>query len=84
MATNAPAQTILDRHYLAMRCAILDLAAMLDRVERASDAAAQLSDQRMKLIKEGIQILLTSGTNRAEKVQLLFSDNYVEGWNRKK
>lgn len=82
MAANAPAQTVLDRHYLDMRCGILDLAAMLDRIERSAEASAQLADPRMKLIREGIEILLTRGTDRAERVQLLFSDEYTEGWNR--
>ncbi len=84
MATNAPAQSVLDRHYLEIRCRILDLAAMLDRVERSPDASAQLADSRMKLIKQGMNILLSSGNDRAERVQLLFSDEYVDGWNRKK
>jgi hypothetical protein len=84
MATNAPAQSVLDRHYLEIRCRILDLAAMLDRVERSPDASAQLADLRMELIKQGMNILLSSGNDRAERVQLLFSDEYVDGWNRKK
>ncbi len=84
MATNAPAQSVLDRHYLEIRCRILDLAAMLDRVERSPDASAQLADSRMELIKQGMNILLSSGNDRAERVQLLFSDEYVDGWNRKK
>lgn len=84
MATNAPAQSVLDRHYLEIRCRILDLAAMLDRVERSPDASAQLADSRMELIKQGMNILLSSGNDRAERVQLLFSDQYVDGWNRKK
>jgi hypothetical protein len=84
MAANAPAQTVLDRHYLELRCGILDLAAMLDRVERSPSAAAQLADSRMDLIRKGIEILLTRGTDRAERVQLLYSDQYIEGWNRPK
>lgn len=83
MATNAPAQTVLDRHYLEIRCSILDLAAMLDRIERSADAPSQMADARMKLIREGIETLLSSGSDRAERVQLLFSDEYVEGWNRR-
>ena len=84
MAANAPAQTVLDRHYLELRCGILDLAAMLDRVERSPSAAAQLADPRIELIRKGIEILLTRGTDRAERVQILFSDQYIEGWNRTK
>lgn len=84
MAVNAPAQSVLDRHYLEMRCGILDVAAMLDRIERSSDAAGQLADPRMELLRKGIEILLSRGTDRAERIQLLFSDAYVEGWNRSK
>jgi hypothetical protein len=84
MAANAPAQSVLDRHYLEMRCGILDLAAMLDRIERSPSASTQLADPRIELIQQGLQILLTRGANRAERVQLLFSDEYVDGWNRSK
>lgn len=74
------AQTILDRHYLELRCGLLDLAAAFDRIERADGAVAE--DPRMQLLAEGLKIVASSGTDRAERLQLLFSDAYEAGWNK--
>jgi hypothetical protein len=76
------AAAILDRHYLELRCGLLDLAAAFDRLERAEGAASLAQDRRMQLLKQGLEIVASSGTDRAERLQLLFSDPYVEGWNR--
>lgn len=81
MATQT-ALTVLDRHYLELRCELLNVAATLDRIERHSGAEAALRDPRMGQIREGLAILSSSGTDRAERLQLLFSDPYVPGWNR--
>ncbi len=76
------AQAILDRHYLELRCGLLDLAAAFDRVERAQGAAQTLTDPRMQLLAEGVKIVASSGTDRAERLQLLLSDPYVANWNK--
>ena len=78
------AQDILDRHYLELRCGLLDLAAAFDRIERAQGSAATASDPRMQLLARGLDIVASGGTDRAERLQLLFSDPYVDGWNVKK
>ena len=83
MTTIQSASQVLDRHYLEIRCGLLDLAAALDRVAR-SDGAGQLADDpRMELIGRGIDILAQGGTDRAERLQMLFSDVYQAGWNRR-
>ncbi len=81
MSCQQTAHDVLERQYLEMRCGILTLAADLDRIERSQQASAVLEDPRMQLIRQGIAILASNGTDRAERVQLLFSDEYVEGWN---
>lgn len=81
MATQT-ALTVLDRHYLEIRCELLNLAATLDRIERHPQSAAALRDPRMDQIREGLAILSSSGTDRAERLQLLFSDPYLPDWNR--
>lgn len=82
MTATPSATQVFERHYLEIRCKILDLAAALDRIDRADGAEAVDQDPRRNLIAEGMNILQTSGPDRAERVQLLFSDEYVEGWNR--
>jgi hypothetical protein len=83
MPTIQSASQVLDRHYLEVRCGLLDLAAALDRVARSDGASALAADPRLDLIRKGIDILSSDGTDRAERIQLLFSDRYQEGWNRK-
>ena len=82
MTSAQTAGDVLDRHYLELRCEILNLAAALDRIERSDGYAAVAGDGRLARLSKGLEILGTSGTDRAERVQLLFSDEYQSGWNR--
>jgi hypothetical protein len=77
------AQQTLDRHFLEIRCGLLDVAAALDRVERSGGAREALVDPRMQDIRQAIEILGSEGDDRAERLQLLFSDPYQPGWNRR-
>jgi len=83
MSSPSPASAVLDRVYLEIRCKLLDVAASLDRVARAEGGKGAQSDFRMSEIKQGIDILKGDGTDRAERIQMLFSDAYVPGWNRR-
>ena len=83
MPTIQSAPQVLDRHYLEIRCGLLDLAAALDRISRSDDSTSVSTDSRINLIRQGIKILSSDGTDRAERIQLLFSDEYQDGWNRK-
>lgn len=76
------ARQTLDRHYLEIRCELLNLAAALDRVARGDQADQVGNDPRLREIQQGLEILAGGGTDRAERIQLLFSDPYREGWNR--
>ena len=82
MATVQTADQVLDRHFLDIRCGLLDLAAALDRIERSDAYAKAKSDPRLGQIHEALRILASDGSNRAERIQLLFSDEYQAGWNR--
>lgn len=84
MSSPQSARQILDRHYLEIRSKILDLAASLDRIERAADQASVKDDPRIAKLQTGIKLLLSGATDRAEQVQMLFSDAYTAGWLQKK
>ena len=75
-------QQVLDREYLEIRGKILEVAASLDRLERAAGDVAQ--DPRMALMHQGLQIALQSndvqGDSRAKQIQLLFSREYADSW----
>ena len=81
MSTPHTSDTILDRHFLELRCEILNLAAALDRIERADGYSRTADDPRLAQLQQGIGILATGGTDRAQRVQMLFSDQYEAGWN---
>jgi hypothetical protein len=83
MSSALSASTVLDRVYLEIRCKLLDVAASLDRVARAEGGPSAESDPRLAQIRKGIEILSGGGIDRAEKIQMLFSDPYVPNWNRR-
>jgi hypothetical protein len=69
------AKQTLDEMFPEMRWRCLSLAADLDRVERAAGGADLLkSDVRLNSLREAIESLLSTGSNRAERVQNIFSD----------
>jgi hypothetical protein len=68
------ASQLLERYFLEMRWRCLSLAADLDRVQRGDGAAQVSSDPRLAKLRDAIKVLLTDAPNRAEQVQLIFSD----------
>jgi hypothetical protein len=62
---------LLDQAYLEMRWRCLSLAADLDRLERM---AADESDPRLVKLRAAVAVLLEDGPDRAERVQMIFSD----------
>jgi len=64
-------QQILDFYFLDARSKLIEIAAFLDRVERAEGEA----DFRLGAFEKALQEMVASrATNRAERVQLAFSD----------
>lgn len=72
------AKQILDRQFLEMRARILELAASLDRLERAEGEVAD--ERQMVGILKGLTLLNDGESDRANRVQLLFSREYDENW----
>lgn len=74
------AKEILDREFLEIRSKILEVAASLDRIQRASGDVA--GDRQADLIATGIEILAQENpdTSKAEQIQMLFSREYETGW----
>ena len=71
---------ILDREFLEIRAKVLEVAAALDRIDRADGDVSD--DSRMKLIADAIQVISEKQSDpiRAEKIQLLFSREYDSKW----
>lgn len=78
--TPLPAATALDNYFLEARCKLLDLAALLDRVDRGGGDAVS-ADPRLTRIRTAVEALLGGG-GRAERVQQIFSLGYDPNWVR--
>jgi hypothetical protein len=69
------AKQTLERQFPEMRWRCLSLAADLDRVQRAAGGDAMLSsDPRLQTLRRAIEVLNQSDSDRAARVQMLFSD----------
>lgn len=64
-----------------MRAKVLEVAAALDRIDRAAGSAA--TDPRHTRIQEAIRVLLGREADRAERVQMIFSRPYEKEWQAK-
>ena len=80
MASNTPAREVLDREFLVIRSRLIDLAAALDRIERADGSVA--GDARLEAVRQSLNVLLGDGDSRAEQLQMIFSLPYEEDWQR--
>jgi hypothetical protein len=80
MSAPASAPDVLAREFLEMRAKILELAAALDRIDRAEGSVG--ADPRRALIERGLAALSDAGSGRAERVQLIFSLPYQDGWRK--
>lgn len=78
MPPSLIATEILDREFLTTRSRLIDLAAALDRLDRANGSVAD--DPRMEQIRRSLEILAGEAADRAEQLQRLFSLPYREGW----
>jgi hypothetical protein len=80
--TPLTAPQALDQFFLEARCRLLDLAAILDRIDRGQGAAAANADGRVARIRAGLAALSETGPGRAERVQQIFSQDYDPAWTK--
>jgi hypothetical protein len=78
MSHALSAAEILNREFLEIRCKILDLAAALDRLERAEGSVAD--DPRLLRLREALTAVQSESEDRAEQVQMIFSRAYDDSW----
>lgn len=82
MTTSAPRDVheILEHEFLTIRCKILEVAAALDRLDRAPERPGHHLDPRLDQIRRALETLLHPDSGRAETVQRLFSREYKPSW----
>ena len=76
--TALTATAALDRHFLEARGKLLEVAAILDRIDRGADRSKVENDNRLRTISEAIRALDSGKLNRAEKLQTIFSLPYED------
>ena len=64
---------LVDEYFIENRNRLLELAAFLDRIDRAGDQTAA-NDFRMQVFREGIAALSATGPDRLHRIQMLLSD----------
>jgi hypothetical protein len=83
MSTNPEprsAEQILAEEFLLARSRVLDLAAFLDRLERAQGSTEHAT--QMQLLSQGLNILCDGEPEKACRVQLLMSREYDPAWRK--
>jgi hypothetical protein len=75
MKNQKDARETLQTYFLEMRARIIEIAASLDRIERAPGGQEVMkTDSRVALLRDAIKVLGASGCqDRAEQAQLIFS-----------
>jgi hypothetical protein len=83
MLNRRDATEVLDRDFLEARCKILELAATLDRIDRAPARHGEHPDSRLGQLRQALDALVEPGPGRAETIQRIFSLEYDRGWRQK-
>lgn len=83
MISRRDAAAVLDRDFLETRSRILEIAAALDRHDRAPGRVGEHPDRRLFQLRQAIEALLEPGPGRAETIQRIFSLEYDPNWQSK-
>lgn len=71
-------KAVVDRYFLEHRAKLLDLAAFLDRVDRADADGIQGEDFRVAAMRRAIAELAGEGPGRTRRIHEVFSDQSIE------
>ena len=80
MPATQTAREMLDRNFLEVRHRLLDIAAALDRIDRARNAPETRSDARYLQLERALRVMTDGEPDRSERVQMVFSLPYHEDW----
>ena len=75
------AREVLDQEFLQVRAKILEIASFFDRLGEAE--ASDVNQEQLDLLKKGCAILDDADSDKAARVQLLFSREYEADWREK-
>lgn len=73
MPSMMTAPEVLDQYFLETRCKIIEIAATLDRLDRAPGTGAITDDPRFAQLQTALRLLTESSPDRAGRCQMTFS-----------
>jgi hypothetical protein len=80
IASPKTGRALVDEYFIENRTRLLEIAAFLDRLDRAEPALAE-RDFRVRALREGIAVLADAGASdetRVERIQMILSDPTTE------
>ena len=83
LPSESNADEIFEHSFLEVRAKLLEVAAVLDRVDRAEEEHGSLrgtANQLRSKTDDAVRILLSEGPDRARRLQQLFSREYESDW----
>jgi hypothetical protein len=83
MLNTRDATDVLDHDFLETRCKILEIAATLDRIDRAPTRHGEHPDARLGQLRQALEALVEPGPGRAETIQRIFSLEFDPAWREK-
>ncbi len=82
MSSPQTTRQVFEQCFLEVRAKLIEIAASLDRIERANTSESIDGDPRLYQIRKSIEILNSRGFDRVERIQMVFSDDYEPNWNQ--
>lgn len=71
-------QAVVDRYFLEHRAKLIDIAAFLDRIDRAAGEGPVDRDYRMAALYRALDVLGDGQPDRAARILTIFSDQTAE------
>ena len=77
-------QSLLDLYFLDARHKLIEIAAFLDRIERAracfagTDQAMEKDDYRLASLREALNVVADGSSDKARSIRMIFSDPTTE------
>jgi hypothetical protein len=80
-----PANKALENYFFEARAKLLDIAGILDRINRGQEAGeVAANDPRIDRIRKALEVLHDQSGGRAERIQQIFSLDYDPTWEKPK
>lgn len=77
LASPKTGRALIDEYFIENRTRVLEIAAYLDRLDRAGDRGAE-RDFRMRAFGEALTVLCDGAPDRTGRIQMIFSDPTAE------